>query len=43
MGIFEGLNARGITIIVITHEEDIAARARRRLVFRDGRLVEDRS
>jgi putative ABC transport system ATP-binding protein len=41
MGIFEALNGRGITVVLVTHEPDIAARARRRLVFRDGHLVED--
>ncbi len=41
MGIFEDLNRRGITIILVTHEPDIAARARRRLVFRDGKIVQD--
>jgi putative ABC transport system ATP-binding protein len=42
MGIFEELNAEGITVVVVTHEPDIAARARRRLTFRDGALIEDR-
>ena len=41
MAIFEGLNRRGITIVLVTHEPDIAARARRRLVFRDGKIVGD--
>ena len=41
MDLFEGLNAEGITLVVVTHEPDIAARARRRLVFRDGALIED--
>ena len=41
MGIFEALNGLGITVVLVTHEPDIAARARRRLVFRDGHLVED--
>jgi putative ABC transport system ATP-binding protein len=41
MGIFEDLNRRGITIVLVTHEPDIAARARRRLAFRDGRIVSD--
>jgi putative ABC transport system ATP-binding protein len=41
MAIFEGLNRSGITVVVVTHEADIAARARRRLVFRDGRVVGD--
>jgi len=42
MALFEVLNAAGITLILVTHEADIAAFARRVLVFRDGRLVEDR-
>jgi putative ABC transport system ATP-binding protein len=42
MTMFEDLNTAGITVIVVTHEADIAARARRRLVFRDGALIEDR-
>jgi putative ABC transport system ATP-binding protein len=41
MAIFEDLNHRGITIVLVTHEPDIAARARRRLVFRDGKIVQD--
>jgi putative ABC transport system ATP-binding protein len=41
MLIFEDLNRRGITIVLVTHEPDIAARARRRLTFRDGRVVGD--
>ncbi|MBP7064239.1 MAG: ABC transporter ATP-binding protein [Ferrovibrio sp.] len=41
MALFQALNARGITIVVVTHEPDIAAYARRRLLFRDGRLVQD--
>jgi putative ABC transport system ATP-binding protein len=39
--LFEALNATGITLIIVTHEPDIAKRARRRLTFRDGRIVED--
>jgi len=39
MDLFADLNRRdGITIVLITHEPEIAARARRRLVMRDGRL-----
>ena len=41
MDIFEELNAGGITIILVTHEADVGARARRRIVFRDGVIVED--
>jgi putative ABC transport system ATP-binding protein len=36
------LNAQGMTIVMVTHETDIATWARRRIVFRDGRIVEDR-
>ena len=35
------LNGQGITVVLVTHETDIAAWAARRLVFRDGRIVED--
>ncbi|HEX6363882.1 MAG TPA: ATP-binding cassette domain-containing protein, partial [Albitalea sp.] len=41
MGVLAGLNAQGMTVVLVTHEHDIAAWARRRLVFRDGRILED--
>jgi putative ABC transport system ATP-binding protein len=41
ISLFEELNASGITVIIVTHEPDIARRARRRLTFRDGQIVED--
>jgi putative ABC transport system ATP-binding protein len=41
MEIFGTLNASGITVIIVTHEAEVGARARRRLVFRDGKIVED--
>ena len=41
IGLFEKLNAGGITVILVTHEPDIAKRAHRRLLFRDGKIVED--
>jgi putative ABC transport system ATP-binding protein len=42
MGIFQGLNdERGITILLVTHEPDIARFAKRVLRFRDGRLIKD--
>src|SRR5947208_5447972 len=43
MGIFQQLNGRGITIIMVTHEQDIAAYARRNVVMRDGIVREDHS
>ena len=39
MGIFQELNEKGITIIMVTHEPDIASYARRNVVMRDGRIV----
>jgi putative ABC transport system ATP-binding protein len=41
MRLLAGLNAGGITIVLVTHESDIAAWARRRVVFRDGTVLED--
>jgi putative ABC transport system ATP-binding protein len=41
MGIFQRLNDDGITVIVVTHEPDIAEYAARRIVFRDGHVIED--
>ena len=41
MGIFQQLNERGITIIMVTHEQDIAAYARRNVVMRDGVILDD--
>jgi putative ABC transport system ATP-binding protein len=35
------LNESGITVVLVTHELSIAARAHRKLLFRDGRIVED--
>jgi len=41
MALLQALNRRGITIVVVTHEQDIAAYASRRLAFRDGRVITD--
>src|SRR5947207_2232751 len=41
MGIFQELNKHGITIIMVTHETDIAAFARRNMVMRDGLILND--
>src|SRR4030042_426400 len=41
MDIFEELNKKGHTVIIITHNEDIAARAKRVLTLVDGRIVDD--
>ena len=41
MGVFQRLNDQGITIVMITHELDIARYCKRSLIMRDGRLVSD--
>lgn len=41
IALFEALNESGITVVLVTHELDIAARARRRITFKDGLIVED--
>jgi putative ABC transport system ATP-binding protein len=41
MGIFQQLNDRGITIIMVTHEPDIASYAKRNVVMRDGLILQD--
>jgi putative ABC transport system ATP-binding protein len=41
MATFQQLNERGITIIMVTHERDIAAYAKRNVMMRDGVILED--
>jgi putative ABC transport system ATP-binding protein len=41
MNLFTALNKQGITIIMVTHEPDIAAYAGRRITFRDGLIISD--
>jgi putative ABC transport system ATP-binding protein len=41
MALFQGLNEQGITIVVVTHEPDIASYASRVVVMRDGRVLSD--
>ena len=43
MGMFSRLNAGGRTVVLITHEEDIAAYAKRTVRLRDGLIVDDRT
>ena len=40
--LLQALNDDGISIVLVTHESDIAAHARRVIVLRDGLIVEDR-
>jgi putative ABC transport system ATP-binding protein len=41
MALFEALNQEGITIVIVTHEPDIAAHAKRQVRFLDGNIVSD--
>jgi len=41
MGVFQKLNAQGITIIMVTHELDVARYTRRMVILRDGKIVTD--
>lgn len=41
MKIFQELNNEGVTVVVVTHEPEIAAYTKRKVVFRDGRIIED--
>ena len=41
MAVFQELNRNGITIVLVTHEADVARHAQRALTFRDGRLITD--
>ncbi len=41
MGILEGLNKKGKTVIMVTHEEEVATYARRIIRMRDGKVVSD--
>lgn len=41
MAIFQQLNNRGITVIMVTHEPDIAAYAKRNVMMRDGMILND--
>jgi putative ABC transport system ATP-binding protein len=43
MGVFQQLNEAGITILMVTHELDIAHYCKRNIVMRDGRVVSDTS
>lgn len=41
LSIFDDIHAQGITILLVTHEHEVGARAQRVVQFRDGRVVEE--
>ena len=42
MELFAGLHREGATVVVVTHEENIAAYTHRIITFSDGRIISDR-
>lgn len=43
MTVFQALNQQGLTIVLVTHDQNIANYAKRRVIFLDGRVIEDTS
>ncbi len=41
LALFDELNSQGLTLCIVTHDHEVAARARRRIAFRDGHVVSD--
>jgi putative ABC transport system ATP-binding protein len=41
LGVFQDLNREGVTVVLVTHDSEVARHARRVVRFRDGRVVED--
>jgi putative ABC transport system ATP-binding protein len=41
MGVFQKLNDQGITIVMVTHELDVAQYTKRMIVMRDGKVISD--
>nr|WP_232326027.1 ATP-binding cassette domain-containing protein [Spirosoma montaniterrae] len=41
LALFESINAQGVTLLIVTHDEDVARRAHRTIRLRDGQLVDD--
>jgi len=41
LALFDELNEQGLTLCIVTHDNEVAARAKRRVAFRDGHIVSD--
>ncbi len=42
LNILSGLNIQGVTIIIVTHDQNVAARCKRRIHLKDGMIIKDR-
>jgi putative ABC transport system ATP-binding protein len=42
MALFHQLNSQGVTLIIVTHDHDIADQCKRSIVLRDGKIIEDK-
>lgn len=42
LNLFDELNEKGVTLVVVTHEDEVASRARRVITVRDGKIAQDR-
>ncbi len=42
LDILSGLNIQGVTIIIVTHDQNVAARCKRRIHLKDGMIIKDR-
>jgi putative ABC transport system ATP-binding protein len=42
MALFHQLNTQGVTLIVVTHDHEIADQCKRSIVLRDGKILEDK-
>jgi putative ABC transport system ATP-binding protein len=41
MALLTQLNQQGMTVVVVTHEPDVAAYASRTITFKDGKIIDD--
>ena len=41
LALFDTLNRQGVTIVVVTHDHGVAARAKRVIEMRDGKIIRD--